>query len=462
MSVWEKYDKDQRNTYTDFLQMYGALSAMFNQKSSETGAPYLDSKFQETIYARSFGAEAVDIGNTPHDIKSVFSGQNVGIGIKTWLNSSPSYQKVMQLKKDKSEIDAVAVTGVDADLAYKISEIKNSRLQTDYDRLGLHESDNIYHYVTRDHGKMVLQETAYPKVELSYLGDFVRNGDKSFEWSDGLKRYKYTFGDSQVWMLFGSQKTDHTILSEVKIDILEDPFDFLRNAFKEKHKLWVPGITISEKSDLIYLPLYSYSEQRVTEKGGLNVWNAAGKVLNGGRPEAEVYIPVPTIFNKKYPFWFSDTVDTRDYKAFATEVEAKQAVENEYVRGKKDGSGKPLKAPKLSKSISFTLRLPNGDKYPALFGQAGFKAVQTNPQSALGNWLLYDVLGLEPQELVTKELLENKGFDSVQLWHPNPKDKSLVYIDFAPVGSFERFIHGESTDNSIEEDETVIHTFVNN
>lgn len=79
--------------------MYGSLSAMFNQKSSETGAPYLDSKFQETIYAKSFASEDVDIGNTPHDIRSTFGSEKIGIGIKTWLSSKPSYQKVMQLKK---------------------------------------------------------------------------------------------------------------------------------------------------------------------------------------------------------------------------------------------------------------------------------------------------------------------------------------------------------------------------
>ena len=64
MTIWEKYDKEQRTDYEEYLKMYGALSAMFNQKSSETGASYLDSKFQETIYARSFNSEDVDIGNT--------------------------------------------------------------------------------------------------------------------------------------------------------------------------------------------------------------------------------------------------------------------------------------------------------------------------------------------------------------------------------------------------------------
>ena len=150
MTIWEKYDKEQRTDYEEYLKMYGALSAMFNQKSSETGAPYLDSKFQETIYARNFNSEDVDIGNTPHDIRSTFGNHKIGIGIKTWLNSSPSYQKVMQLKRYKDEINPYNSEKDKDQLAYVIASIKNNRLISDYKRLGLNENDNIYHYVTRD------------------------------------------------------------------------------------------------------------------------------------------------------------------------------------------------------------------------------------------------------------------------------------------------------------------------
>lgn len=63
-------------------------------------------------------------------------------------------------------------------------------------------------------------------------------------------------------------------------------------------------------------------------------------------------------------------------------------------------------------------------------------------QSALGQWLLVDVLGLKERELVTREWLIRKGTDSVRLWRKKD-DYSLIYIDFAPVGSFERFMQNE-------------------
>ena len=94
MSVWEKHTKEEREEYIRFLQVYGALTNLFRQKHGDP-IPYLDSKFQETIYAKIFKGENVDIGNTPHDILSVFGNERIGIGLKTWMNSKPSFQKVL-------------------------------------------------------------------------------------------------------------------------------------------------------------------------------------------------------------------------------------------------------------------------------------------------------------------------------------------------------------------------------
>lgn len=94
MSVWQRYTKEQREEYVQFLQVYGALSNLFRQKQGDL-VPYLDSKFQETVFAKIFKSQNVDIGNTPHDILSVFGTERIGIGLKTWMNSRPSFQKVM-------------------------------------------------------------------------------------------------------------------------------------------------------------------------------------------------------------------------------------------------------------------------------------------------------------------------------------------------------------------------------
>ena len=78
-------------------------------------------------------------------------------------------------------------------------------------------------------------------------------------------------------------------------------------------------------------------------------------------------------------------------------------------------------------SGSLTERDENGKKYG---------------QSALGQWLLIDVLGLNKRELVTREWLQQKGTDCVRLWRKKD-DYSLIHIDFAPIGAFEKFMDDE-------------------
>lgn len=428
MTVWERYSSEQREAYINYLKMYGALSAMFNQKSSETGAPYLDSKFQETIYARSFNSEDVDIGNTPHDIRSTFGNDKIGIGIKTWLSSKPSYQKVMQLKRYKDEINPYISETTKDELAYVISKIKNDRLITDYKRLGLKDDSNIYHYVTRDKGCLNLSETSYPLVDMEKLkpGKLVKS---SFTFTDGNKEYRYTFGDSQIWMRFGEGESDTYSLAKININILKDPFAFLSNAFKnykENNGIYVPESSLQR--DYLYLPLYSYRSKEVPESSGLNAWN--GKPKSKGsttvRPEGEAYIPIPKALWKKCPHWVDPNVDMSEYEEY------------------KQTTGKS--------SYPINLHMPDGQVFQALFTQSGFKSLQTDPQNILGKWIL-NVLGIKKPkrerydkpatDVVTMKRLQQLGYDSLKLWHEDPDNPKDIWIDFAEYGSFERFMKNE-------------------
>lgn len=425
MTIWDRYTQDERDGYIEYLKIYGAFSGLFNQKASTTGAPYLDSKFQETVYAKSFKSEGVDIGNTPHDIKSTFSSESVGIGIKTWLSSKPSFQKVMQLKKYKTIIDKFNDPSTSDQLAYKISEIKNERLMFDYKRLGLKPDGNVYHYVTRDMGLLTLNETSYPLVDINNLvpGNLT---NKSFTFSDGLKEYKYTFGDSQIWMKFEDTQKDTFVLDKIPVSLIDDPFVFLKNAYNNYTNN--SGILVPQQvtKDYLYLPLYSYRDQEVSVSSGLNAWN--GKPKNSGsmtrRPKGEAYIPIPKALWKKKPYWVDSNVDMRQYDKY------------------KQVTGKS--------SYKINLHLPDGTVLPALFAQDGFKGLQTDPQSMLGIWIL-NVLGItNPQRvkydqpatnIVTMDLLERLGVDSVKLWHEDPNNLKEVWIDFAEFGSFEKFMN---------------------
>ncbi|WP_370001025.1 NgoFVII family restriction endonuclease [Winogradskyella sp.] len=426
MSVWERYLPEQREEYIKFLQVYGALTNLFRQKKGDL-VPYLDSKFQETVYARAFNGQNVDIGNTPHDILSVFGNERIGIGLKTWMNSKPSFQKVMQLKRYQQEINDYRDNF--EDLAYKISEIRNERIISDHERLGLSNDKNIYHYVTRDKGHFTINECAYPLIDLNNLKDFC-NTKTAFTWSDGNKDYKYTFGDSQIWQKFDVEKYKTLLLKKFDVKIIDDPFSFLLKAYLdiiEKQE------EVKEEFVEVYLPLYSYRSKEVEEKSGLNAWRAAPKTKNSDtpRPLNEVYIPIPRDFHKKHPDFF-----TRDIF--------------EFEKVKKAFSGKRNYKPE----VRFYLQLPNGKKIPSLVTQDRMKGLQSGSnteydengkrygQSALGQWLLIDVLGLKERKKVTREWLHKKGTDSVRLWRKK-NDYSIINIDFAPIGAFEAFMNDE-------------------
>lgn len=428
MTIWDKYNKDEQNEYIKFLQVYGALTNLFRQKKGNM-IPYLDSKFQETVYAKAFKSKNVDIGNTPHDILSIFGEDRIGIGLKTWMNTTPSYQKVMQLKSFKFEIEPLIKSGKEEELANKLSTIKNNKLLFDYDRLGLDKEQNIYHYVTRDQNKFVIQETSYPLIQINRLRDFNRTAT-SFSWSDGLKDYKYTFGDSQIWQKFSNETKDTTIITQFDIEIIEDPFEFIMQAYMnliEEFKVEEPEIIE------VYLPLYSYESKQVEEKSGLNAWNGAPKSKDNPtlRPLNEIYIPIPREFHKKNSDFFTSNI---------FEFEKKQKI------FKGDRNNKP--------QVRFHIELPNGKRIPGLVTQSNMKAFQSGSQtekkpdgtrygqSDLGQWLLVEVLGLSDRTVVTREWLREKGTDSIRLWRKKD-DYSIIYIDFAPYGSFEKFMNNE-------------------
>lgn len=423
MTIWNQYDNSQREEYIKFLQVYGALSNLFRQKHGDM-IPYLDSKFQETVYARVFESKNVDIGNTPHDILSIFGNDRIGIGLKTWMNTKQSFQKVMQIKAMRNEVQMLLEYKNEENIAYRLSEIKNEKMIRDYKRLGLSNDKNIYHYVTRDENKLVIQETAYPLIELDKLRDFRFNRQKgritNFEWSDGLKDYKFTFSDNTFYMKFGSERSDTTLLDQFRVDIIDDPFNFLINSYfdmqNNNFQILKPNITE------VYLPLYSYKNKEVKAKSGLNAWNSLPKSKNSSeRPLNEIYIPIPREFHKNHPDFF--VANIFEYE-------------------------------KTHKSVEFTLILPNGNELPAAVRQSGMKGLQSGSknirkkdgtkygQGDLGQWLLIDVLGLRERTLVTRDWLKERGTDSVKLWYQN-NDKNRIYIDFAEYGSFEKFMEGE-------------------
>ena len=145
---------------------------------------------------------------------------------------------------------------------------------------------------------------------------------------------------------------------------------------------------------------YSYDKNKnenkkyVPEKSGLNQWNAGGRVRKYG----EVYIPIPAEIRKLKIGFFPE------------------------------------------RDKIFNLEIPSGIKLKAKICQDNGKALMTNPNIALANWLLKDVLQLKERELLTYKKLEIIGIDSVKI---EKIDNENYKIYFSKIGSYEKFINGK-------------------
>ncbi len=144
--------------------------------------------------------------------------------------------------------------------------------------------------------------------------------------------------------------------------------------------------------NFVILPLYGIqnNEKFVFEKSALNQWNAGGRKRNFG----EIYIPIPIEIHKKYPTFFP------------------------------------------AKDNHFNLTIPTGEIFTAKVCQDNSKALMTDPNKAISDWLLRKVLQLQEGELATIEKLDELGFDSVMI---TKIDQKNFKIDIMKTNSYNEF-----------------------
>ena len=68
----------------------------------------------------------------------------------------------------------------------------------------------------------------------------------------------------------------------------------------------------------------------------------------------------------------------------------------------------------------------------------------SNPNSALGKWLLRDVLKLQYGELLTYQKLEKIGIDSIEI---NKIADGTYEINFKKIGSYDDFVNKTNNDS---------------
>jgi len=341
--------------YFDMLRLMAQLSKLF----SENEVPYLDYRLAENLFCKYFEAANDARSCTAYDARLM----RVGIGIKTFVlkgkQGDYSVEKIAEFNKLKKTLNGLS--GID--LALQIGKYRNERMEFANNQYDVNETQ--YHIVGRVEGSLRLFNTPYEFVNLEKL-HLDKDDETSCSFNDETNEYTFNKSKSVLLKRF-EVPTNHI---DIQVDILDDPLSLLEEFFADKKGQVVTAKKLVRGEDYVILPLYSFNKKRgcfVAEKSGLNQFNAGGRKRN----DLEVYIPVPMALRKIFPNFFP------------------------------------------SRDIPFTLLLPDGRKLSAKICQDGGKALMSNPNSALGEWILRKVLKKRPWELVTMDDLDRLGFDSI-------------------------------------------------
>jgi len=357
---------------------------------SEAPEPYLAYRATENLFCKAFEAENLSRSDASADA----SKNKMGFGIKTFLEGNGrSMQKVAEFNSDHAVFHALATE----DKIKKIAELRNKRIETTKRIFGL---DNIvYHCVARRVGKIIVFETPAPLIKIGGIKN-IRTTGNTIQFSDPSADYSFSNSKSVLYKRF----VTGNILLEVPVRILEDPFSQIDKLIEEGKLIFAP-IKVQPH---IFLPLYSMrgGVKHVPEKSGLNQWNASGRP----RDPNEIYIPIPAWIHEKFPKFFPP------------------------------------------RDEAFELTLPDRTAMSAKVCQDNSKALMSNPNSALGKWLLRDIMNLKERELLTYDKLQMIGLDTVVVY----KIDSKTYdIDFTRIGSYEGFMiqNGKKADGEDTEQE---------
>lgn len=350
--------------------------AQLSKLFSDNTIPFLHYRVTENIFCQSFNASNLSRSDTAFDANY----NNIGIGLKTFIiNRNQSREKIAEFNKVSKNL----ITNDDRDLVKNLSVYRNERIDLGKRLYDIHNS--IYHIIGRTKNKLILFETDYDYINISNIQNIQRT-KTSISFEDGINQYSYNFSKSTLFRNFVVPENAF----EISIEIIEDPYSLILDLFENK-EYTKPNENLIKGINYIILPLYGRKRQ-VHQRSGLNQWHANGRQRNLN----EVYIPIPSQIHKSYPDFFP------------------------------------------GRDVPFKLLTPTSQTLTSKVCQDNSKALMTNPNKDLADWLLRRTLKLKEGELATIEKLDILGFDSVII---KKNSDSEYEIDIMKTGSYEEFIN---------------------
>lgn len=372
----------------DYYKKMLLLVGSLSRLFSESDSPYIEYHIAEKLFCKAFSADDL----SRHDISADARKGDVGIGIKTFLKKNgASREKIAEFNGDHHLFASLS----DKEMVIKVSELRNIRLETTMRMNGI--SSMIYHCIVRSPAEISVHESPMDLISIPNIADVSRPQGVIY-FTDGSREYSFNVSKSTLYRRFQSEN----IAFSIPVSILEDPLTTLVSLAESISA----GHQAVETKESLVLPLFSWKKgsKIVHEKSGLNLWNAGGRVRNMD----EMYIPIPAWIHRSF-----------------------------------DGFFPP-------KDQKFMLILPDKTRISAKVCQQGGKALMSDPNSALGKWLLRDVFKIPQGEVVTYDLLERVGFDSVEVTRNSDTEFS---IDFIEKGSYDDF--KLSNDEKAEDEEAI-------
>lgn len=379
MKSFAEIDVENGGNYLRLLSVSAKLSKLF----SESQTPYIYYRAAENIFCKSFSAENLSRGDSAFDANF----NSIGIGLKTFISENKfSTEKIAEFNKLSTSLRNLSTE----ELAIKLSTYRNERI--DLAKRLYNTNESLYHIVARRSNELILFETDYDIINLEQIRN-VKATNSGINFDDGINFYSFNHSKSTLFRKFEIPDNAYRL----PVDIIDDPYSLLLEIFEENRSILADKNLLERGKNFVILPLYGMQNKKkfVFQASGLNQWNAKPRANQERRGLGEVYIPIPKAIHNLYPNFFP----ARDHE--------------------------------------FNLRIPTGEILRAKICQDGSKALMTNPNKAIAEWLLRTVLGLQEGELATIEKLEILGFDSVVIY----KDNNTNYrIDKAKSDSFEKFI----------------------
>ena len=261
--MWDSLPLEQKEEYKSMILAFASLTEAFAQKSEndEKIAPIINSKFQESVFGKTFNATIEDIGNTSFDASLNYDGKKYLIGIKTFGVGSGK-QKIAQFKANHDEWSTIIneidnnANGLEQkedidklnyelylELATKISELRNKRINSSIANLKgfkINDEDDVnavYHILMPSKkgtdARIYVGEVPYDRISIEnikILGCTKVKNPSNFEFTDGNHVYKYTSADSQLLMDF--ENVD-SIKEKWEVTYAKNAYDIIKNIGSE-------------------------------------------------------------------------------------------------------------------------------------------------------------------------------------------------------------------------------------